>query len=145
MTAHGPALTEAAVAAAVDMAIDAHPNARIVNLSLGTYANEDRAGALWVLIEAVRRWVRTTEVLVVCAAGNDSRSTEFYPAAFAVDFPDRVVSVGAYDHRRTPPGAATFSNYGTWITAWAPGVDVVADYPDPIRFDYGGRGVVWST
>jgi hypothetical protein len=135
--AHGPALTEVAVVAAVDQALTVYPDASIVNLSLGTYRRRGRAGPLLVLEEAMDRWVATTQVLFVCAAGNDGRRSPHFPAAFAVDHPDRVVSVGAMDHWRSPPGPATFSNHGTWVTAWAPGVSVVAPYPDVIAFDSG--------
>jgi subtilisin family serine protease len=31
---------------------------------------------------------------------------------------------------------ASFSNHGPWVNAWAPGVDVLSDYPKGLRFVY---------
>ncbi|GIJ54950.1 hypothetical protein Vau01_024660 [Virgisporangium aurantiacum] len=72
------------------------------------------------------------ETLIVASAGNRNTSRRYYPAAFGHE---SVLSVGALD---TTEGAenggwtsrsrsgrrADFSNFGTWVEAWAPGVDL---------------------
>ena len=111
----------------------------IVNLSLGTYADGD----VILLRHAVRRWVRAG-CLVVAAAGNDGTDDPWYPAAFTQDreLAHGVVAVGALESRIADgPGVlaapAPFSNHGPWVTAWAPGADVVSVYPKGMRFPYG--------
>src|SRR5262249_38227437 len=59
-------------------------------------------------------------VVVVCAAGNNGNSTLFYPAAY-----DHVISVAATDSN---DAMASFSNYGSWVTLAAPGVNVYSTY-----------------
>ena len=50
------------------------------------------------------------------------------------------VSVGALGQAAKEVGihtvAAEFSNFGAWVTAWAPGEKVVSNYPDDIQFAY---------
>lgn len=59
------------------------------------------------------------QTLLVAAAGNDGHTRKFYPAAYAADHCDAVVSVGAlrYDSK----GRACFSNYGDWVRVYALG------------------------
>lgn len=57
--------------------------------------------------------------VVVASAGNDGSPRPQYPAAL-----DKVVAVGALG----PTGRAWFSNYGPWVDACAPGVDVLSTY-----------------
>lgn len=69
-------------------------------------------------------------VAVFAAAGNDSTSRQFFPAAFALDprFANGIslVSVAA----RNPDGTiALFSNDGDWVTADAPGANLVSAFP----------------
>ncbi|MEO3808262.1 S8/S53 family peptidase [Sphaerisporangium sp. B11E5] len=59
--------------------------------------------------------------VVVAAAGNNGSTNLFWPAAYAADYP-QVISVGAL--RRYAVGRqerACFSNYGDWVTVFAPG------------------------
>ena len=58
-------------------------------------------------------------IVVVASAGNDGVSRRAYPAAF-----DGVVSVAALGH----DGPAPFSNWGSWVRACAPGVDMVSTF-----------------
>lgn len=87
---------------------------------------------------------RHGESLVVASAGNRSTNRRFYPAAFP-----SVVAVGAVDGTADADGdpwlsasrsdpAASFSNYGSWVDAWAPGVDLVTNHIDGFRFEAGG-------
>jgi hypothetical protein len=128
-------LTEDSVVRAADEVVAA--GSRIVNLSLGTYA-----GGGIVLRDAVERWV-ADGCLVVAAAGNDGLARPWYPAGYAADpaLAHGVVSVGALETRvgdgpAVPCAAAPFSNHGPWVTAWAPGADVVSDYPMDHKFPY---------
>jgi Subtilase family len=84
--------------------------------------------------------------VVVASAGNDGTCLPTYPGAL-----QGVVSVGAIG----PSGPAPFTNYGRWVRACAPGVDLVSTFfsgfngpdvavpgqPDPDRFDGWAR---WS-
>jgi hypothetical protein len=86
----------------------------LVNLSFGGYASVH----MGVLAEAVRK-LQKRETVVVASAGNDATCRPSYPAAFP-----GVVSVGGLG----PSGPAPFTNYGPWVRACAPGVDVVSSF-----------------
>ncbi len=64
-------------------------------------------------------WLRG--IVVVASAGNDASSEKQYPAAF-----DNVVAVGAVG----PEGPAPWTNYGSWVDACAPGLDLVSAFFD---------------
>ena len=87
---------------------------QLLNLSFGGYALVEMAR----LGEAVRA-LQVAGTIVVASAGNDATCRPSFPAAF----PD-VVSVAALG----PHGAAYFTNYGPWVRACAPGVDVVSSF-----------------
>jgi subtilisin family serine protease len=93
----------------------------VANLSLGGYTHGDADPPLTAaaIAECLRRNPR---LVVVAAAGNDGLDRRTYPAAFK-----RVIGVGALgpDGRR-----ACFSNFGSWVDAWAPGVDVRSTFFD---------------
>ena len=59
-------------------------------------------------------------VVIVAAAGNSGTNAPFYPAANA-----NVISVAATDGSDT---IASFSNYGSWVTVAAPGVNIYSTY-----------------
>lgn len=96
---------------------------------------------LGAVMEAIDR---NDESLVVGSAGNRSTSRRYYPAAFP-----SVVAVGALDggadadlspwtsSSRTGP-VASFSNYGAWVDAWAPGVGLPTTHLDGVRFETNG-------
>lgn len=84
----------------------------LINLSFGGYAME----RMQVLAAAVRR-ATSAGTVVVASAGNDGTCRPTYPAALR-----DVVGVGAIG----PNGPAPFTNYGAWVRACAPGVDVVS-------------------
>jgi Subtilase family len=91
----------------------------VVNLSFGGFVL-DRP---FFLARAIRQ-VRRAGAVVVASVGNDATCRPTYPAAFP-----GVVGVGAVG----PSGPAPFSNYGPWVRACAPGVDLVSTFFD--RFD----------
>lgn len=112
----------------------------ILNVSLGAYTegNNGLAATAKALDEIDPR------ILVVAAAGNNDRSTPFFPAASK-----RVVAVGAItsDHAR-----ASFSNFGPWVDCWSFGVEQLSTYvqgtylhPDDSEKEFGpGSLALWS-
>ena len=86
----------------------------IVNLSFGSSARSD----MKCLKEIVSDLQRTGAV-VVASAGNNASFRRTSPAAL-----DDVVSVGGLG----PFGPAPFTNYGDWVRACAPAVDVVSTF-----------------
>jgi hypothetical protein len=96
-------------------------------------------------LQAVSQAVdRIGQALEVASAGNRGERRRFYPAAFTP-----VLSVGALDASVDADGnvlssasrsgpVASFSNRGSWVDAWAPGVDLVTNHVVGLRFDVGG-------
>jgi hypothetical protein len=101
-------------------AIDAIANDRqrplpaFLNLSFGGYVWEQAPMLSAAVLNAQQHGI-----VVVASAGNDSTCRPSFPAAIP-----GVVSVGAIG----PDGPAWFSNYGDWVRACAPGVDVVSSF-----------------
>ena len=60
-------------------------------------------------------------VVFVASAGNDSTCRPTWPASF-----ENVIRVGALGAE----GPAWFTNYGPWVNACAPGVDIVSTFFD---------------
>ena len=111
----------------LEQVADLDPRPDIVNLSLGGYSVEDMP----MLRNAVLQ-LQALGMIIVASAGNDATCYPSYPAAF----PD-VIAVGALG----PAGPAHFTNYGPWVRACAPGVDVVStffDDDDPPAPQYHG-------
>ena len=93
----------------------------VINVSLGGYTQGDTAPpASSAAIAAL-----TDDVVVVASAGNNGSSEPFWPAALKSA---SVVSVGALDTTQGAPQVAGFSNYGTWVDVYAPGVQVYSTY-----------------
>ena len=88
----------------------------IFNLSLSGYVIDDR-GFLAAAIAAAR----ARRITIVASAGNLASCFPSFPAAYP-----GVVSVGALG----PTGPAEFTNYGDWVRACAPGVDLVSHFFD---------------
>lgn len=87
----------------------------VINLSLG---GPDRSRAEAAAIADAQR----AGIVVVAAAGNESDSARSYPAAYP-----GVIAVGATDTAART--RASFSNYGSWVTAAAPGVNIFSTVP----------------
>jgi len=113
----------------------------ILNLSFGGYVWDSP----FALARAIRKFQEDGGV-VVASAGNDASCQPTYPAALA-----DVVSVGAVG----PMGPAAFTNYGPWVRACAPGVDLVSTFfegfkgagrpgPDGVDPDNFGGWARWS-
>jgi hypothetical protein len=109
-----------------------------LNLSFGGYVWEQAPMLSRAVLLAQR-----SGIVVVASAGNDSTCRPSYPAAIP-----GVVSVGAIG----PDGPAWFSNYGGWVRACAPGMDVVSSFFrafDGAEVPSGGRDIdrfkAWAT
>jgi subtilisin family serine protease len=102
------------------------PEHSILSLSFGGYVPE-----LPQLAAAAIAGIRRTGVVVVASAGNDGTCEPMFPAALP-----GVVSVGAIG----PDGPAFFTNYGPWVRACAPGVDLVSTF-----FQFTGAEVAAAT
>ena len=109
-----------------------NPLVKVINMSLG-------GGASSIEQEAVSYAVVTKKKLLVASAGNDGSSTPSYPAGYSTLFPSMVLAVAAHgaDHCR-----ASFSNYGTWVSITAPGVDILSTVP-PLQ-GYDGDFILMS-
>jgi subtilisin family serine protease len=117
---------EAFIAKRLEQLEIADPKHTIINLSFGGYTLENPAALEW----AIRR-LQARGVVVVASAGNDGTCIPQFPAAF-----EDVVSVGALG----PSGPAPFSNYGSWVRACAPGVDILSSFFKA----FGGGGTASS-
>jgi hypothetical protein len=107
----------------------------VVSLSLGYFDESPTPGGYTGHLAKVLGHLIHHGVLVVAAAGNDSTTRRFYPAAFA-GVPSapgsgpQVLSVGALN----PNGSkALFSNDGSWVHYWATGAAVVSTYPVDVQ------------
>jgi len=119
----------------------------VVSLSIGYYdesAGIPQAGPQNLTdspaIAAYLEQLTGLGVLVVAAAGNDSTSRPFYPAALAADPPvagggPQVISVGALNPNDMK---AMFSNDGSWVHCWATGAGVVSTFPTDVRGAFRG-------
>jgi hypothetical protein len=133
--------TESAIAGAIHALDTPGGQGAVLNLSFGGPVMTEPG----VLASAVAD-AQDRGYVVVASAGNDGTCRPTYPAAF----PD-VVGVGAIG----PHGPALFTNYGPWVRACAPGVDLVSTFfafngdevapgtqdPDPDDFD---GWAIWS-
>jgi len=88
----------------------AQKGAKVINLSLGGYANSN------TLKNAIDTAVNTYGVAVVAGAGNDNLDTPFYPAAY-----DNVLAVAGTAEDDTK---LDFSNYAAWVDVSAPAVNI---------------------
>ena len=68
------------------------------------------------------KYLKASNTLLVCAAGNDARP----PVPLSQRARVETVAVGALDTDATRAG---YSNYGDWVDVWARGSDVVNGYP----------------
>jgi len=109
----------------------------ILSLSLGGY---DPSTSEYNAIDYA---VNTKGKLVVAAAGNSAQSDPpytnkpSYPAYYSLDFPGKVLAVGAAGYLYVEDGItyldegcqANYSTYGSWINFVAPGTDIYSTTP----------------
>lgn len=113
----GGAITEHDIVLKLTEALAAGPD--IISLSAGgaTRKNLPMLGfeSFW------SRYRHYKNLVMVAAAGNNSRRKPFWPAAFP-----QVVSVGALSRDRR--ARAYFSDFGSWVDVYAPGEGLVNAY-----------------
>jgi subtilisin family serine protease len=111
-----------------EMLASVAPLVNVLNLSLCGLSHDD-SGFLGMEIELDLARRANPDLVVVAAAGNNGFDRPTYPAAFK-----RVIGVGAvqFDKAGKAWRRADFSNFGWWVDASAPGVDVESTY---LRFD----------
>lgn len=122
--------------AAAGQPVDPADLVDIVNLSLGgffeTPLEEEQDSQLLDAVNALA----DLGVIVVAAAGNDSTTRRFYPAALAGRPPRAgsvpVVSVSALNPNGTK---AAFADDGDWVNCWASGAAIVSTMPTWLRGD----------
>jgi len=99
-----------------------YPGVKVINMSLGGgYSSAEQS--------AVEYAVNTKKKLLVAAAGNGDTNVKSYPAGLATGYglDGKVLAVAAHD---TDHCKASFSNYGTWVSITAPGVDILSTLPN---------------
>ncbi len=99
-------------------------NVDVINLSLGWPKSMDTQ----YLQEAIKRAIQHN-IVIVAAAGNNNSEVPILPCGL-----DEVICVGAL----APDGSkASFSNFGSHVNTWAPGLEILSTYPRslvPISF-----------
>jgi Subtilase family len=106
--------SESAIVGAINAIADLNPPPAFLSLSFGGYVWDQAP-----MLSAAVLHAQKSGIVVVASAGNDGTCRLSYPAATP-----GVVSVGAIG----PDGPAWFSNYGDWVRACAPGMDVVSSF-----------------
>jgi len=86
----------------------------ILSMSFGGTVFEDAAVLRMAVLAA-----RQKGIVLVASAGNDGVCVPQFPAAF-----DEVIGVGAVG----PDGPPKWTNYGDWVDACAPGVELVSAF-----------------
>lgn len=125
---YGGAVYESRLVEEMREALNDRSDPQIVSISAGTHTR-DNLGLLGLEILAEAHGLTDgTKGIVVAAAGNDSSSEEFYPAAYPW-----VIAVGALDERGN---VATYSNYGPWVDVWARGSNLVNAFPEGTYYCY---------
>jgi hypothetical protein len=93
----------------------------LISISAGCRTRRDLGLLGFVVLAEIFDLDKNGAPLVVAAAGNDSSTREFWPAAYPW-----VVSVGALDPDMQ---ISDFSNYGDWVQVYALGRDLVNAFP----------------
>jgi subtilisin family serine protease len=111
----GGATTELGLRDELEAVLQRDPLPDIVSLSAGNTSGDSET---MMALEPIVDRIHAAGVVLVAAAGNNGNDVKFFPAAF-----DKVIGVGAA--RRAARGRACFSNYGRWVSLYAPGERLV--------------------
>jgi thermitase len=115
---------------------------KVINLSLGSTAGSST-------VESAINYAWGKGVVIACAAGNNGRSSRFYPAAYT-----NCIAVAATDRSDRK---ASFSNHGSsWVDVAAPGVSILSTVKSGGYESWNGTsmatphvaglaGLVWSS
>jgi hypothetical protein len=136
-----PIPTEAAVARSLWEELTADPPSDVINVGFAfpTLPYVPPIGApvggppSWTF-QAVLNATNGTQTLIVAPAGNQNSFLPQWPAAFYVNYPDRVIGVGSITNAGTATAPvwvkSEFSNYGKWVACCTAGVNVVSSFVD---------------
>ena len=102
-------------------------------LSLGYYSESADDVTYTSGLSLVLRALADRSVVTFCAAGNSATDRCCYPAALAVTPPFADGSLAAVRALNPDGTVALFSNDGDWVTAQAPGANVVSTAPVSLR------------
>jgi thermitase len=99
---------------------------KVINMSLGgSYSQAEDLAVDYAVV--------TKGKLLVAAAGNNGNNTPIYPAGLSVysyyypgGYTNMVLAVTAHD---STDCKASFSNYGSYVSISAPGVNIISDVP----------------
>lgn len=118
---HGGAVYESAIIEQLDEALDDEDRPQLISISAGTHSRKNIALLSFEMLRANRGLDDGEQTIIIAAAGNDSSSDPFWPAAFPW-----VTGVGSVD---TDGKVSDFSNYGHWVDVYARGRDIVNAFP----------------
>jgi hypothetical protein len=118
----GGAVYESEIVRQLDEALLEEDRPQLISISAGTHTRNDLALLSFEVLAGLHGMIDGHRgPLVVAAAGNDGHDAPFWPAAF-----DWVVGVGSLD----PDGTVSdYSNYGSWVNAYAQGRNLVNAFP----------------
>jgi len=98
---------------------------KVLNMSLGGLSNS------FAMQSAISYAIDIKGKMVVAAAGNNSSSGAFYPAAWSVGYSGQLLAVAAIDNGDTSIYGcrASYSNYGSYVSVAAPGTNIYSTLP----------------
>ena len=106
------------VIAAVDWVTGYAQKPAVVNMSLGGRASRS-------LDNAVRKSASTGVLYVVAAGNNGANACNYSPARAGAGTNNGIITVAATDSSNNE---ASWSNYGSCVDIWAPGVNIASTY-----------------
>jgi subtilisin family serine protease len=106
------------IIAAVDWITAAASKPAVANMSMGGTASQ-------ALDDAVRRSVASGVLYVVAAGNNGDNACNYSPSRAGAGADNGIVTVAATDASNREP---SWSNYGSCVDLWAPGVNIVSTY-----------------
>jgi hypothetical protein len=125
---NGGAVYESRLCEELREALTDRSDPQLISISAGTYTRCNLGLLGFEILAETHGLTDGTKGIVVAAAGNDSSSDEFYPAAYPW-----VIAVGALDERGN---VASYSNYGPWVDVWARGSNLVNAFPEGTYYCY---------